>query len=234
MARMDDKGIRPGVWIVVLGSLAVAFLVVALLQSRRKPLPTEVAPQTEGKEITLAQPQTGRRDRATRNAPGAPAEDPPMYIEGLVYGEIDLREAKALMPDNLYWKWGAPTKDPDVLAAREEERKRRNEEYGKVLSGDANEDEVRNYYEYKRKLSADYLEFAEFMQRRFKDKGPEEYIGLLQLAMKMHAQRLQQLPAESEEAMQRSRDHAKAREEWARQKEEFGDPTPTPEEDADQ
>lgn len=49
------------------------------------------------------------------------------YIEGLIYGDIDLREARELMPDNPYWLLGSPTKDEAVLAARKEESKRRNE-----------------------------------------------------------------------------------------------------------
>src|SRR5205085_6743330 len=150
------------------------------------------------------------------------AAEAPEYIEGLVYGEIDLREAKALMPDNLYWKLGAPTKDEEVLAEREEERKRRNEEYGKVLSGDASEDEVKAYYDYKKKLSSDYLEFSEFMARRYRNSDNKEFVGMLELATKMHADRLKLLPDELEDALERSREHAKAREDWKKQKEEFG------------
>jgi hypothetical protein len=44
--------------------------------------------------------------------------------------------------------------------------------------------------------------------------------------MKMHSQKLQDLPAEEAEALERSRQHAKMREDWQRQKQEFGDGVP--------
>src|SRR5437868_4361313 len=165
---MDDKRIRPGVWLAVLGSLS-ALVLVLWLAGGRAPSKAPEAPAMPDRPPSEIPTATAEHSRATsRPAARAPAApEAPEYIEGLVYGEIDLREAKALMPDNLYWKLGAPTKDEEVLAEREEERKRRNEEYGKVLSGDASEDEVKAYYDYKKKLSSDYLEFSEFMARRY-------------------------------------------------------------------
>lgn len=222
---MDDKRIRPGVWLAVVGSLAVLAVVLVLLPSRRQP----TAPAPDDSALPASSPAASPADRAERTrvaahaaaqAPSTP--EPPEYIDGLVYGELDLREAKALMPDNLYWKLGAPTKDADVLAEREAEEKRRNEEYGRVLAGDANEDEVRAYYDYRKKLSSDYLEFSEFMSRRFKNSDNQEFVGMLELAMKMHAQRLAQIPTDLQDALERSLEHEKAREDWKKQQEEFG------------
>src|SRR3954462_9121478 len=135
---MDDKRIRPGVWLAVLGSLSALILVLSLLGGRA-PSRTPNAPAMPDRPPSEIPAESAQRLRtSSRPGPRAPAAaEAPEYIEGLVYGEIDLREAKALMPDNLYWKLGAPTKDEDVLAARDEERRKRNEEYGKVLSGDA-------------------------------------------------------------------------------------------------
>jgi len=149
------------------------------------------------------------------------ADDPVPYIDGLVWGDIDLREVKAVMPDNLYWKLGAPTKDPDELAAREEESKRRNEQYGRVLSGDADESEVDAYYDYRERLSSDYLEIADYMRRRFDGSLSEEFAGMLELAVKLHSARLARLPAEREASLEHSRERAKVREDWKRQQEEF-------------
>jgi hypothetical protein len=225
---MEDKRIRPGVWLAVFAILSVVVIALVLMPGSR---PDDAGPaETPAADDPVAETATAGRERASRShtssraasPQAAPVLEQPEYIEGLVWGEIDLREAKALMPDNLYWKNGAPTKDPEVLAARDEERRRRNEEYGRVLAGDANEDEVRAYYDYKKKLSADYLEFSEFMSRRYRNSENKEFIGMLELAMKMHAQKLKDLEGELEASIQKSRDAARAREEWQRQKEELG------------
>lgn len=227
---MDDNRIRPGVWIAVVGGLALVGAAVFLLGPKHTTRPASETKPTDEQVAASGEAESrhGRREeRAASPAKVEAAQDIP-YIDGLVYGDIDLREAKALMPDNIYWQQGAPTKDPDELARREEERKKRNEEYGRVLAGDANEDEVRAYYDYNKRVSEDYLQFSEFMARRYKDSDHKEMVGLLDMAMKMHAERLKQLPAELDEALQRAREHAKAREDWARQKQEFGDVAPDP------
>lgn len=229
---MEEKRIRPGVWLGVVGLLTAVAVVVFVLESRQTAPRAPEAPPAAGDppppDAAAAPEASSRAGRgADRPATGEVQQEVP-YIEGLVYGEIDLREARELMPDNIYWEQGSPTKDPEELARRDEERRRRNEEYGRVLSGDASEEEVQAYYDYKTRVSTDYLEFSEFMARRYRESDNEQFVGLLELAMKMHAAKLQQLPAEREEALARSRERAKAREDWQRQKEEFGDPTPPP------
>ncbi|HXC50567.1 MAG TPA: hypothetical protein VN634_06785 [Candidatus Limnocylindrales bacterium] len=222
---MDDNRIRPGVWLAVVGSLGVLILVLSLLGGGRRSAVAPAPPETAAipAKPDSAPVASGQRSHAaSRSAPAPAAVEQPEYIDGLVYGDIDLREAKALMPDNLYWQLGAPTKDPEVLAKRDEERKKRNEEYGRVLAGDANEDEVKAYYDYKTKLSSDYLEFAEFMSRRYRNSDNKEFVGMLELATKMHADRLKMLPGEMEDALERSREREKAREDWKRQQDEFG------------
>ncbi|MFN2427165.1 MAG: hypothetical protein ABR587_12045 [Candidatus Binatia bacterium] len=222
---MNDNRIRSSVWLAVAGLLAVVFLVVTLLESRRSTPPGQ---EKNVAEAPVAPAPDAPQEVASRNRPSvrtvAPETvEPPPYIEGLVYGEIDLREARELMPDNIYWQRGSPTKDPAVLAEREAEKKRRNEEYGRVLAGDANEDEVRAYYDYQKRLSSDYLEFSEFMARRHRDSKNEQFVGLLELATKMHAAKLAELDGQLEDALQRSREREKIREDWRRQKEEFGE-----------
>ncbi len=226
---MEDKGIRPGVWMAVLGGLALVGLAVFLMQSGRGKAPTEAPKAAEvaaAKEQPSVPPARSRREERGASAP-APQEEVP-YIEGMVWGDLDLREAKALMPDNIYWQQGAPTKDPAELARREEEKKRRNEEYGRVLAGDANESEIRSYYDYKKRVSEDYLEFSEFMARRYRDSDHKEMVGMLDLATKMHAEKLKQLSAELEDALARAREREKIREDWRRQQEEFGEFPRTP------
>jgi hypothetical protein len=244
---MDNKGIRPGVWLAVLGSLAALVVILALLNGRTPPAeqrPTSSAATTAGdapaaavatKETAGGNTDKSAREQAeSRRAPAAAPAAAPEYIDGLVYGEIDLREARALMPDNMYWKFASPTKDEKILAEREEETRRRNEEYGKVLSGDASEEEVKAYYDYRKRMASDYYEFAEFMSRRYKNSDNEQFRGLLDLAMKMNAQRLAQLPEELADALQRAIDRAKVREDWQRQQQEFGKNGGLPVEDPEQ
>ncbi len=225
---MEDQRVRPAVWLVFVGSI-VALATIVLLDGFGTPteapkgpavVADEPSPDASAPRETEATRQ-GRDRSAARPVARREEQDPVPYIEGLVFGDIDLREARELMPDNLYWKLGAPTKDPEILAEREAERERRNKEYGRVLSGDATEDEVHAYYDYRRRLSADYVEFAEFMQRRFKGKGPDEFQGMLDLALKLNAERLAQIPADEQDAIERARERAKIREEWQRQQADF-------------
>lgn len=231
---MDDKRIRPGVWLAVAGALIVLAVVVIVLEARRSARAPQVTAPSQSEPLGSA---TAPRQAAAPSSEAKPitrtpaAQDEPVpYIEGLVFGDVDLREARELMPDNLYWKLGAPTKDAAVLEEREQEKIRRNQEYGKVLSGDANEDEVRAYYDYRTRLSTDYLEFADFMNRRFGSSLNDQFKGLLELSIKLHTARLAQLPADLEEALARSRERARIREEWRQQQEEFGSAQPDPDE----
>jgi hypothetical protein len=227
---MDDKRVRPAVWMTIAGAFALLGLLVFVLQPRRDVAPAGAAKGGQDKIASTRPPvavSPSRREERGPSAAAAPQEEVP-YIEGLVYGDIDLREAKTLMPDNIYWQQGAPTKDPEELARREAEKKRRNEEYGRVLAGDASEDEVRDYYDYKKRVSEDYLEFSEFMARRYRSSDHKEMVGLLDLATKMHAEKLSQLGAELEDALARAREREKMREDWRRQQEEFGEFPKTP------
>lgn len=224
---MQQGGVRPWVWIVAAGLVGLAAFVFFLAPDGSGPKPEpragDAVPATDpGGDAERA--SRSRTPRAAASATTAPAEEAPPFIEGLVYGEIDLREARELMPDNLYWQLGAPTKDEKVLAERDAEKRRRNDEYGRVLAGDATEDEVRAYYDYRRRLSTDYLEFSEFMARRYREKGPEQFVGMLELAVKMHTAKLAQLDAELEEALGRAREREKVREDWRREQEEFAAP----------
>jgi hypothetical protein len=223
-----EVGIRRGVLWGVAGWLVTLALAVIVLELRRSP-PREELPESAPAEITTA-PLVDAESAETSRRPwsqSAKGREPVPYIENLVWGEIDLREAQAVMPDNMYWEHGAPTSDPAVLEAREQEEKRRNEEYGKVLSGDANEAEVLAYYDYREHLSKDYLEFAEWMRNRYGDGISEQFRGLLDLSIKLHTARLAQIPLDRDEALERSRTRARIREEWQREQAEFADESPT-------
>jgi len=223
---MGRGTVRASVWGPIVGVLLLLIAVVALLESRR-------AQEGAAPADSVTAPAAGSSQPQSRPAPPpalvmtppqrepAAAPEPVPYIENLVWGDIDLREAQAIMPDNLYWKWGAPTDDPELLAEREAEKKRRNEEYGRVLSGDAGEEEVDAYYDYRERLSTDYLEFAEWMRNRYGDGLSEEFRGLLDLSIKLHSARLAQMSQDRDRALAHSRERARIRAEWQREQKEF-------------
>jgi len=207
--------------------LALA-LVVVVLEGRRRHQGTTPPPvvSTTPAAATSSPPSAAPSEPTFTKPRPLTEEDRVPYIENWVWGDIDLRGVQAAMPDNLYWKLGAPTKDPAVLEAREQEKKQRNEEYGRVLSGDATEEEVNAYYAYRERLSTDFLEIADYMRRQFDSSASDELKGMLELAVKLHTARLAQLPADREAALEHSRAQAKAREEWRKQQEEFANAAP--------
>jgi hypothetical protein len=118
---------------------------------------------------------------------------------------VDLEHLEAQMPNNLYFKLGVPTTDPEVLKAREAEERSWRELYGKVLSNKASEEEVRRYYAHRRRVSEDYVQVAD---RVLNESGPtlkEDERGLFELSRKMHKERLSELPRQESEAIARTR-----------------------------
>ena len=99
--------------------LVVLGAVVVLMESRRPPDASTTSRDAGAPAPHLQNPPTAATSVAAR--PSA-EPDPVPYIEGQVWGDIDLREVQVVMPDNLYWQLGAPTKDPAVLEAREKRK----------------------------------------------------------------------------------------------------------------
>ena len=130
------------------------------------------------------------------------------------WAEVDLDEVRAALPDNLYWDVGAPTQDEGVIEARAAERARWNVEYGKVLSGNASEAEIRAYYDHRARLAADYVEFATYMLDHYGETLPEQDVGLLHLARRLNHARLEEIPRKIQEAFDRKRAQDAAREAW--------------------
>jgi hypothetical protein len=125
-------------------------------------------------------------------------------------------ELRASMPGNLYWELESPTKDPQVLQKRAETLRKWNEIFGKVQSGDASEEEIHRYYDYRRKVSEDSLAVANRILSEYGDKLPERDKGLLELSIQMHQDRLKAVPRQTEEALARKQLQDKRREEWIR------------------
>jgi hypothetical protein len=166
------------------------------------PGPVAPSPEAESPEASL--------DRLLQVPPAPSSEEPRAEYP------VKLEELRARLPDNLYWEMDAPTKDPQVLQKRAEAQRKWNELFGKVQSGDASEEEIHRYYDYRRKLSEDYLAVANLMLTEGGDKLPEGDRGLLELSIRMHQDRLKAVPRQVEEALARKQLQDQRREEWIR------------------
>jgi hypothetical protein len=139
------------------------------------------------------------------------------------WASVDLDAIRKALPDSTYWKMAAPTKDPEVLRQREEERDRWNVEYGKVLSNTATAEEIDAYYAQRQRLSEDYLEFIVYLLTNYGYQIPERDVAALKLAAEMHHERLEEIPRRIVEAQQRREAHEAARRAWREQQKDFGD-----------
>jgi hypothetical protein len=116
-----------------------------------------------------------------------------------------MEELRAKLPDNLYWKRDAPTTDPEVLRQRDEEARQWNTLFGKVQAGDASEEEIQRYYDYRRKISEDYIAMASLMLTEYGERLPERDQGLIALSLRMHRERLAEVPRQIDEALARKK-----------------------------
>ncbi|RKH54289.1 hypothetical protein D7X55_25915 [Corallococcus sp. AB049A] len=136
-----------------------------------------------------------------------PDEEPAPY-------PVDLEALRAKLPGNLYFEMDAPTKDPAELSRREGVKAKWNALYGKVLSNEASEEEVHQYYEHRRQVSEDAIAFATTMLQDYGDKLPSEHRGLLELSVNMHRTRLAEIPRQESDALARREAHAQRQKEW--------------------
>ena len=136
---------------------------------------------------------------------------------------LDLEEVRKAMPDNTYWKLAAPTKDPELLKWRDEERARWNVEYGKVLSNTATAEEIDTYFAERKRVSDDYLEFVVYVITNYGNAIPREGLNLLKLAGEMHAMRLEEMPRQMAEAHARAEAHDAARRAWLEEQKAFAE-----------
>ena len=149
-----------------------------------------------------------------------PTPDLPEGSEGWM--AVNLDDVRKALPDNRYWKYSAPTKDPDLLKWRDEERARWNVQYGKVLSGNATEKEIRDYYDHRAQVAGDDVEFATYMIDHYGDKLPERDVNMLNLAVKLNSARLEEIPRKIEEALARKHKQDEARAAWQADQQAFG------------
>lgn len=137
------------------------------------------------------------------------------------WANVDLDEVRRALPDNLYWQLAAPTTDEQEIERRARERDRWNVEYGKVLSGTGTEEEIRAYYDERARLSGDYVEFTTYLLDHYGDVLPERDVSLLQLARRLHLARLEEIPRNLEQALQRKAQQDEARARWQAEERAF-------------
>ncbi len=127
---------------------------------------------------------------------------------------MDLVKLRERLPDNLYWSLGAPTTDPTELRQREEEAQRWSTLNGKVVSNTATEEEIHQYYEHRREVSEDFIEFARTVLQEYGDQLPDQERGMYELSIRMHSTRLEELPREIDEALARMHLQDERRQRW--------------------
>lgn len=172
-----------------------------------------VAPPTSGEPLPGgAAPPAVAGSSAVPALSRSPESPPPEDVPQV--HPVDLEALRAQLPDNLYWELGAPTKDPEVLKRREDDARRWNDLYGKVLSGMATEEEVRHYYTHRRRVSEDFMAFAATVLAEYGDRLPEQERGLYELSIDMHRTRLAELPAQEQDALARGQAQQRRREAW--------------------
>jgi len=193
--------------------------------------PPRVRPTAEPAGPAAARPPAAAPQPADQaDAPDSAAAPPEDSAEGpdaeqdamaKAWAAVDLNAVRTAMPDNLYFKLAAPTTDEAILAERAAERARWNVEYGKILSGTGTEEEIRTYFDQRARLSTDYVEFTTYMLDHYRDTLPERDVALLELARRMHATRLQEVPRQVEEALARKQQQDDARAAWLAGEAEF-------------
>lgn len=142
---------------------------------------------------------------------------------GGTWNNVNMEAVRAALPDNLYWQMSTPTTDEAVIEERALERARWNVEYGKVLSGTGTEEEIRGYYDYKSRLSADYVELVTHLLDNYGEDIPDRDVSFLQLARRLHLARLEEVPRKLEEAFERKRAQDAARAAWLADEAAFND-----------
>jgi hypothetical protein len=221
---------------LALGAVALLFALAVAIGWHTGGTPT-IAEKTT--LVTAATPPTGvapaapapSRSSHARRRRRIPADSFVHYDDDAAaraWATVDMDEVRKAMPDNLYWKMSVPTKDPDVLRAREEERERWNVEYGKVLSNTATAEEIDAYYEHRRRLSNDYIAFAGFLLLRYGRTLPPRDVAFLKLAIKLHMARLEEIPRQIAEAQARREAHDAVRRAWLEDQKTLGAAPPGP------
>jgi hypothetical protein len=137
------------------------------------------------------------------------------------FESIDLEAARAALPDNSYWDNAAPTTDPRLLGDRERDQQKRNEQYGRILSGDATDADIKEFFDRRMRLSSDYVRFVDWVLEHQGSKLSEQDLELLHVAKRLHLARLEEIPRRMQEAIERKAQQEAARAAWLAEQREF-------------
>ena len=189
-----------------------------------------------GREPVASEPSPAPVEIAEAPADEAPADDqapapsepeteaerelhPPLLPEGgmeepVASATIDLEAARKALPDNLYWESAAPTNDPRLLGDRERAKTYWNDQYGKLLSGTATEEEIKAFFDHRMQVSSDSVRFVDWVIEHQGDQLSEQDLSLLHVAKRLHLARLEEIPRRMQEAFERKTKQDAAREAW--------------------
>lgn len=216
---------RPSVWIVAVATLAAAAGLWWWTSQRGGPAARVArAPVAQAPDATPV-------PSVSAGAPAPEAAGP--ETESLdamaeAWASVDMDEIRRALPDNLYWQLAAPTQDLREIDRRAEERARWNEEYGRILAGDASEAEIQSYYDQRTRLSSDYVQFVDYLLEHYGDRLPARDVGMLKLASRLHLARLEAMPRKRQEALDRMERQEQARARWRQEQEAFEADEPAP------
>jgi hypothetical protein len=178
-----------------------------------RPLPARSRPSANASPLGAPGPQASWAEE--QDPASSEISAPPSGFDPAAGGRrLDLDALRERLPDNLYWRFGAPTSNPQVLAERAEHDRRMQESLGRINSGTASEKEIRAYFDEQRQLSEDYLAFVKEVLTDHGDELSEEERGLYELAGRMHAARLKELDRRIQDALARKRLQDERRAAW--------------------
>lgn len=176
-------------------SLAAAIILYLQLQADQAPAREgRGAEAASSSEKTSAQEVTSGAAAASPENPfGGPAPSYPLNLELL----------RPQIPNNLYWELDAPTTDVEVAKQRAARAKKRNDDYGRILSNEAEEGQIREYYDERRRISNDYLQLTGLVLEGKAGEVSERDRGLFELTANLHRERLKQIERDQLDALAR-------------------------------
>lgn len=175
---------------VVLLGAAVALTVV--LRSKDEAAPVVAAEKPPSKDDGPSRSAPADNGFSSETLEGSQASYP-----------IQLERLRGKIPDNRYWELDAPTSDVEVAKARAAKAKARNDLLGRITANEASPEEVRAYYEERRRISNDYLELALRVLNGEAGEVSERDRGMFELTANLHRARLKQVDRDQSDALAR-------------------------------
>lgn len=160
--------------------------------------------------------RSGSSDPPPPASPGGAPSAPPLLAREPANAGVDLEALRRKLPQNLYWELDAPTDDPRALREREERARRWDVIFGRIQSGAASEEEIASFYDHRRRVSEDYRALSLQILGDQGERLDERERGLHELNVRMHTQRLEEIPRKKAAALERKRAQDERRENWER------------------